>query len=509
MRLGDRTPSSLDRDAWQRHLGSVTPVEDIDLTARGTLVAGWLKAWASRPEEIAIAPVPGGPRVTFEQLHDLSADRAGQLAAFGVGPGDRLVLSLPSSVELIALYVAALRLGATVVPANAAYVERELQAIVTSADPSLVIVEPGRRVEGPLATPDQIAARRAARPVLDRAEPGDPALLCFTSGTTGDPKGVVLSHRNLLASSESVRLSWRWQDADGLLLALPLFHLHGLGVGVNGSLLAGSRMILFDRFDPAGLAEAAAREDATMFFGVPTMYQRLAGILDGDGGATHAIRTLRLLVAGSAALPATLWELIRERTGHEVLERYGMTETVMNVSNLYDGPRVPGAIGHPLPGVEIRLLDRDGTPAITGQGEIALRGENVLRSYWRLGESPVDADGWFRTGDVAHRGDDGLVRIVGRTRELIISGGYNVFPREVEEVLLRHPAVAEAAVFGRPSAEWGEEVVAAVVPSAAVEVAELVAHCRDSLAPYKCPKTVDLRSSLPRNALGKILRSEL
>jgi len=340
-------------------------------------------------------------------------------------------------------------------------------------------------------------------PVLDTAGPGDPAIIGYTSGTTGTPKGAVLSHGNLLASSESVRRAWRWTDADRLVLALPLFHIHGLGVGLQGTLLAGASAVLLPRFDPDGVLDAVAAHDATLFFGVPTMYARLA-----TSARLAELGRLRLCVSGSAPLPPAVFEQLADGSGQRILERYGMTETGMNVSNPYDGERRPGTVGFPLPDVELRL---------DISGEVLLRGPNVFGRYWRLPEDTKAAfteDGWFRTGDIGEHDPDGYLRLVGRARDLIITGGLNVYPREVEDVLREHPAVEDVAVAGVPDPDWGEAVAAWIVPASASRpgppaAGELIAFAADRLARFKCPRRVFLVKSLPRNALGKVLRHEL
>jgi malonyl-CoA/methylmalonyl-CoA synthetase len=335
---------------------------------------------------------------------------------------------------------------------------------------------------------------------LDRAHPRDVALIVYTSGTTGRPKGAPLTHANLLAGAHAVRVAWRWTAADRLALCLPLFHMHGLGVGLHGTLTAGAEALVLPKFDPSAVADAIRAHRATLFFGVPTMYHRLAG-------SPHLadLRALRLAVSGSAPLPAELHEVVARGGGQRVLERYGMTETVMLVSNPYEGERRPGTVGFPLPGVEVRLAPREG-----GTHEIEVTGPNVISGYLNRPDANAEAfteDGWFRTGDLGELDGDGYLRISGRAKELIITGGYNVYPREVEEALRAHPAVADAAVVGMPSAEWGETVVAFVV-SAAGEP-DLVEWCAERLAPYKRPREWRRVDAIPRNALGKVLRHEL
>jgi malonyl-CoA/methylmalonyl-CoA synthetase len=310
----------------------------------------------------------------------------------------------------------------------------------------------------------------------------------------------VLSHGNLLASARAVALAWRWNESDRLLLTLPLFHMHGLGVGINGSLLSGGQIVLRPRFDVADVADRCRRGDISLFFGVPAMYQRLlAAALAQD------LKPVRLIVSGSAPLSPAQSDALAQATGQRPLERYGMTETVMLTSNLIDGPRRPGRVGLPLPGVELRLA---------AGGEVQVRGPNVLAGYDAPGglSRPGDAftdDGWFRTGDLGELDEQGHLRLSGRSKELIITGGFNVHPREVEEALTEFPGVREAAVVGRPSQEWGEAVTAVVVADGPVDAAELRAFAAGRLAAYKVPKVVEFVDVLPRNALGKVLRHEL
>jgi malonyl-CoA/methylmalonyl-CoA synthetase len=294
-----------------------------------------------------------------------------------------------------------------------------------------------------------------------------------------------------------VCLAWRWSAADRLVLALPLFHAHGLCVGLHGTLLAGASAVLLPGFDVGAVLDAAGEHAASLFFGVPTMYHRLA-----QSARAGELRRLRLCVSGSAALPAELHQALAERAGQRVLERYGMTETLMLVSNPYDGERRPGSVGLPLPGVELRL-------AHGSEGEIQVRGPAVFGGYWERSQATADSftGGWFRTGDLASADADGYIRILGRSKELIISGGFNVYPREVEEVLLGHPDVAEVAVLGTPSEEWGEVVTAFVVAAGDRRSAEpLLAYAAEQLAPFKRPRVVHFVDGLPRNALGKVVK---
>ena len=444
-------------------------------------------------------------------LAERSAAIAGRLHRAGLRAGDRLLCSAAPTAGLIATHLAALRMGLVVVPANSAYREAELAHVIGDARPAAVLVDrddaagwihaadPDVLIVGP-----EIDLPEGVPPALDVVDPSAPALIGYTSGTTGRPKGAVLSHRNLLSSVQALRIAWRWTDADRLVLALPLFHMHGLGVGVHGTLVTGASAVVLPRFDAGDVIGAAIDHEATMFFGVPTMYRRL---VDHPEGAR--LRTLRLCVSGSAPLDPELHTEVAQRLGQVVLERYGMTETMMLVSNPFDGERRAGTVGIPLPGVEVDL-DADGGR----EGEIVVSGPNVFAGYWgRRDLDPVtfDEHGRFRTGDIGRFDDEGYLRIVGRSTELIISGGFNVYPREVEDALLADPLVADAAVVGIPSPEWGETVVAFVVPTAGAEPDgdAIIERVRDQLARFKCPREVRFVETLPRNALGKVERYRL
>jgi malonyl-CoA/methylmalonyl-CoA synthetase len=488
---------------WSAHLA---PGVEADLSLGATLPGAWTARWAADPGAEVIA-TPSGRSVTADELEQLTAAAAGRYAAAGLSPRDRIMVSAGASVELVIAYLAALRYGLTVVPANTAYTAVELANLAADAHPKLAVVDDaGRAPDIPSIHPDLAGLPAGTAPPLDGVAPADPALIVYTSGTTGRPKGAVLSHANLLASAHAVRLAWRWTPEDRLALSLPLFHVHGLGVGLHGTLVTGASMLLVPRFEPAAVASAVEDGGCSLFFGVPTMYHRLAGTPQ-----LGALRRLRLAVSGSAPLPAELHDAVRERTGQRILERYGMTETIMLVSNPYDGPRRPGTVGLPLPGVSVRLVPREG-----GVDEIEVAGPNVFSGYLDRPEATAEAftgDGWFRTGDLGVLDEDGYLRISGRAKELIITGGYNVYPREVEDVLRAHPGIADAAVAGRPSAEWGEMVVAYVVPAGAVEVSslerEVAEWCTERLAPYKRPRAWRWIDAVPRNALGKTLRHEL
>ena len=452
-----------------------------------------------------------GAWLSGADLEVATAAGADRLRAAGLAPGDRIVLLSGTSAALVCAYVAALRARLTVVPINPAYTRGEVERVLAAARPAAALVgDPDRRswfggvplVAG--ISLDELTKSGSAEPQIDAPGPDDPALLLYTSGTTGTPKGALLTHGNLLASARAVGIAWRWTPADRLLLTLPLFHMHGLGVGINGSFVAGGQVVLRPAFDAADVAARLSAGGVTMFFGVPAMYQRLA-----SADRLRSLRGLRLIVSGSAPLSAELSGAVAREAGQVPLERYGMTETVMLTSNPLDGPRKPGKVGLPLPGVSVRLSE---------SGEVQVQGPNVLRGYDGGAASGADAeaftaDGWFRTGDLGELDEDGHLRLVGRSKELIISGGFNVYPREVEEVLAAFPGVAEVAVVGRPSEQWGEAVTAIVVPErgdpSTVDGAALRAYAAERLAPYKVPKSVEFTDALPRNALGKVVRGEL
>lgn len=483
---------------WSAHLPP--GVAEVDLLARESLPRAWAEWFARTPDAPAVGEAASGEWLTYGELDALSRAAAGRLHAAGLERGDRVLLSAAASLDLVVAYVAAQRLGLVVVPVNSAYTQREVDHIVGDAGPRGAIVDDPEKARWMAALdvvcgPD-VELPEGEAPPLDLSGRDDLALIAYTSGTTGVPKGAMLSSGNLLASAEAVRVAWRWTPEDRLVLTLPLFHVHGLGVGLHGTLTAGASAVLLPKFDVDAVLDAA--RDASMFFGVPTMYTRLAA-----SDRVGELASLRLCVSGSAPLPAALHETIEQRGGQRVLERYGMTETIMNVSNPYDGERRPGSVGLPLPGVELRLAD---------DGEIELRGPNVFAGYWQRPDATAEAftaDGWFRTGDLGRLADDGYLTIDGRSKELIISGGFNVYPREVEDVLRAHPAVEDVAVAGLPSEEWGETVGAWVVPDGDVTAGDLVAFAADKLAGFKRPRTIRFLDELPRNALGKVVKHEL
>ncbi|HEY3457929.1 MAG TPA: AMP-binding protein [Bryobacteraceae bacterium] len=427
-----------------------------------------------------------------------SDSRSNRLAQFlireGFEPGDRLCVYLANCVEMIDLYLACAKAGIIFVPINILYREREISHILHDAQPrALVSDDPAlggwtrRDLETGMQTSPDV------RPAL-HIDGSSPVGIIYTSGTTGTSKGALLSHNNFAANTRNLVTAWQFTSNDRLLLALPLFHVHGLGNGVHCWLASGCRMRLLERFQHQTIRDTFLDFRPTVFFGVPTMYVRL---LDFDANSAREIGAfMRLFVSGSAPLPAAVLEQFRDLFGHTILERYGMSETLMNMSNPYVGERRAGTVGFPLPGVEARLLN----------GELYLRGPNVFSGYWRREDATRAAfvDGFFRTGDMATCSADGYYTLSGRKSDLIISGGFNIYPREIEEFLQTLPEIAEAAVVGAADPLRGEVPVAYVVPQSPLDEAAILARCRDAMASFKVPRKIMEVEKLPRNALGKI-----
>ncbi|HXN92435.1 MAG TPA: AMP-binding protein [Candidatus Sulfotelmatobacter sp.] len=483
----------------------VVATENVDRVRR-RLRSGSLPDELLKPGRDAV--LRSGDRcLTRDDLRFQAGAVAGGLREAGIGAGDRLALYAASSIDWVIAYLGAQRAGACVVLMNPDYHAAEAGHILADSQPTAVIADRDRAeiVRG-------LGARvialedlpRAEEPAMPPLTPESPAAILYTSGTTGRPKGALLDHGNLLAQGRGAVEVWRWTSRDILVHALPLFHLHGLGMGLHGTLLSGASAT-FVPFAPAAVVAELTRDDAergTMFFGVPSMYQRLCDWLDEH---PTDLSHVRLFVCGSAPLPPALFERCSRLLGQAPVERYGITEGGIVVTNPYDGPRQPGRVGYPFPGVEVRLGELD---------EVLLKGGQVFRGYWRNPDATAEAftsDGFFKTGDIGEIGEDGTLAIRGRLKELIITGGFNVYPREVELVLETHPAVQEVAVAGVPSEKWGEEVTAFVVPSQAAPLveSEIISFAHERLASYKCPKRVVIMDRLPRNAMGKVLRSQL
>ncbi len=451
----------------------------------------------------------GGEQLTFGQIDARSNRMAQLLASRGLRAGDRLCVYLANCVEMIDVFLACVKQGVVFVPINILYKEREIAHILSDAEPRAVVTAahlfPGAL---PVWRPEEMAAE-AANLSCDRpaaALNGDAAAaLVYTSGTTGASKGAILSHNNFAANALNLITCWQISAGDRFLLPLPLFHVHGLGNGLHAWLISGCRMRLLERFEREIAVKQFLDFRPTLFFGVPTIYVRL---LETPADKAREIGGfMRLFVSGSAPLPAQVLEDFHRLFGHVILERYGMTETLMNISNPYAGERRAGTVGFPLPGVSVRLLDQEGQPVPDGKiGELYLRGPNVIAGYWKREDANRAAfvDGYFRTGDLAVRSEDGYYTLQGRRSDLIITGGFNIYPREIEEFLEEQASVAEAAVVGIPDRLRGEVPVAYIVPRGTSDTEALDAACRASLATFKVPRAFIVVDRLPRTAMGKI-----
>src|SRR5215211_2411372 len=465
-----------------------------------------------------------GEEISYQGMRERAEGFDAGLAAWGLRPGERVALFLGNHPDLLAAYVGTHLAGGVVVPVNTQYRRGELRHIFGDAGVRLCLTDEERKSELERTREDLPKLEAVIEAVpgfedflgethsLEMPRGEDLAVIAYTSGTTGRSKGAMLLHRNLVANAEAVCEAWHWTSEDTLLLALPLFHTHGLMVGAHGTFLVGSGAELHRKFDAAAAYDALLRGRVTMFFGVPTMYTRL---LREAGAREERPPPIRLYVSGSAPLSPQAFEDFGRLFGERILERYGMTETVMNLTNPYDGERKPGTVGRPFPGQEARVVDVETRePLADGEiGEIEVRGPNVFPGYWNrpdATEESFDEDGWFATGDLGSVGEDGYFIISGRAKELIISGGYNVYPREVEEALEGCPGVSAVAVVGLPDEEFGEQVAAAVVRNDPGLTEEGVKDfLKDQLASYKKPRQVAFVDELPRNALGKVLKHEV
>jgi malonyl-CoA/methylmalonyl-CoA synthetase len=507
--------------AWRRHLGcAVEPHDLIARLSRGSLPEAFHAMAAAAPERPAL-DVDGSAR-THGELDAAAGRFAALLREHGVAAGDRVLFSAPSSIAMVEAYLGVLRAGATVVLANPSYTRGELHHLasdsgaviaVAAGQARAILAELADELPALQGVVDVETATAEFEPLAAESVDGDQAaLLAYTSGTTGRPKAVPLTHANVLASIRAAMFAWRWTAGDVLVHSLPLFHQHGLS-GVHATLLSGCRAVIAGKFDPEWICRTIASEGGTILLGVPAIYERLTA-WDGIGGTD--LSSLRLVVSGSAPLSPALAARVERTLGQIPLERYGTTESGLDVSNPYGGPRRPGTVGIPLPGIEMRVVGDAGDELPDGDdGEIVVRGPQVFGGY--AGDETAVADsfypgGWFRTGDIGNVDPaDGYVSITGRAKELIISGGMNVYPREIELVLEDFDPVARAVVVGVPSERWGEEVVAAVVGNGGEEIVEeaVLEFVRDRLAPYKRPKRVVVVERLPTNEMGKVLRSEV
>jgi malonyl-CoA/methylmalonyl-CoA synthetase len=468
--------------------------------------------------------VPGGPVIDYDRLADESARIANVLVEAGCRPGDRVAVQVDKHWQVLPLYLATLRAGLTYLPLNTAYQRAELDYFFGDATPRVIVCGPGRLgVIETLARGAKVLtldagggelgdrARRASNAfaVVERA-PDDLAAIVYTSGTTGRSKGAMITHRNLASNALTLVDAWGFTRGDVLLHALPIYHVHGLFVAIHCALLSGSRMLWLPKFDAREVASLLPR--ASVMMGVPTFYTRLLAE-PSFGRATCA--GVRLFVSGSAPLLPETFRAFEERTGHRILERYGMTETGMNASNPLDGRREPGTVGPPLPGIAIRVVDATGAACAPGTiGDIQIRGPNVCAGYWNQPDKTAEsmtADGWFRTGDLGAFDTNGYLAISGRAKDMIISGGLNVYPKEIEERIDALPGVEESAVIGLPDPDFGEAVVAVVIARAGHSLSEasVIASLRGEIATYKVPKRVLFTTELPRNAMGKVQKNLL
>ncbi len=483
---------------------------------------------------VETADTPKPLQYSWRDLERGSAMFANLLGSLGLPEGSRVAVQTEKSVEALMLYLAVLRAGYVFLPLNTAYQDSEIEYFIGNAEPAVVVCS-GKN----FGWVSKIAFKAGTANVftlnddrsgslLDRAaaqsdqhtpavrQADDLAAILYTSGTTGRSKGAMLTHANLLSNARVLKDYWGWRPGDVLIHALPIFHVHGLFVALHGALLNGSKMIWFSKFDPK--ATIARFAEASVFMGVPTLYVRL---LHESALTREACKHMRLFVAGSAPLLAETFNDWEARTGHRIVERYGMSETVMLTSNPYldanggAAARRAGTVGFALPGVHVRVHDEKGQPCRSGEvGGIEVKGPNVFKGYWRMPEKTAEeftTDLWFKTGDVGKIDEDGRVSIVGRNKDLIISGGYNVYPAEIEGHINDMPGVAESAVVGVPHPDFGEGVVAVVVgkPGAAVDTAAIVTTLKGRIANFKVPKFVFVVNELPRNAMGKVQKNLL
>jgi malonyl-CoA/methylmalonyl-CoA synthetase len=483
----------------------------------------------NRPGDRISVISPDGSTLSYDDVLAKTASYAAAIQAAGVKPGDRVAAQVDKSNEALFLYLGCVRAGAMFLPLNMAYTAAELAYFIGDAEPALVVATPGQR-ETMAGLAEKTAARvetlgshgEGTLPALAAAAdasawqdvgrgPDDLAAVLYTSGTTGRPKGAMLSHENLRSNAEALVEAWRFTPDDVLIHALPIFHTHGLFVATNVTLMAGGSMIFLPKFSPAEVLGWMPK--ATALMGVPTFYTRM---LDDPGLTREAAAKMRLFISGSAPLLADTHRAFRERTGHAILERYGMTETGMNTSNPYDGERIPGSVGRPLTGVSVRVTEPEtGIPLEREQiGMIEVRGPNVLSGYWKKPEATKQSfrdDGFFITGDLGKIDAKGYVWILGRGKDLVITGGFNVYPKEVELEIDALAGVNESAVIGVPHRDFGEAVVAVVVAEkgASLDEAAMIAELKHRLAGYKVPKRVMLVDDLPRNTMAKVQKNVL
>lgn len=477
----------------------------------GNLYALLSSRFSAAPEAIAIE-LEDGTTYRYADLDAESARYANLLTGLGLKPGDRVCVQVEKSVQAVFLYLGCLRAGLVYLPLNTAYQESEIRYFVGDAEPAAAFCAPTARGFDAVPHRLQLGASAGASTSFRTvdSQPDDLACIVYTSGTTGRAKGAMVTHGNLCSNALALHEFWKFRPGDVLLHCLPLFHVHGLFVALHTALLNASRIILLPRFDAGQVLERLPR--ATVFMGVPTYYVRLLA----DARLTsQTCASMRLFVSGSAPLLAETFTEFERRTGHAILERYGMTETGMNTSNPYEGERRAGTVGMPLPGVSVRIADAADRPLPPGEiGGIQVRGPNVMPGYWRLPQRRAEdfaPDGFFRTGDLGRFDADGYLSIVGREKDLVISGGYNVYPKEIEMLIDEMPGVAESAAFGVPHPDFGEALNVAIVskPGAKLDGSEVIAYVKARLANFKVPKRVIFLPELPRNAMGKVMKNRL
>jgi malonyl-CoA/methylmalonyl-CoA synthetase len=471
---------------------------------------------------------PGGSQHSYGDIDRLSAEFAATLIEVGVNAGDRVVVQVDKSPPAVALYLACLRIGAVYVPLNTAYTSAEVAYFLGDAVPALFVCRPdpveqlsaiakqagvattltlGDSLDGSFA---DMAQKLSPLNELTMLDPDDVAAMLYTSGTTGRSKGAMLTLDNLASNAITLHEYWGFRPGDVLLHALPIFHVHGLFVALHCAMLNASKVIFLPKFDTAEVRKLLT--DATLMMGVPTFYTRL---LDCEDFGREECRHIRLFISGSAPLTEQTFEAFEQRTGHKILERYGMTETSMITSNPLNGERVAGTVGYALPGIEIRVADGTGTPLPPGTvGSVELKGPNVFKGYWQMPEKTAQefhADGFFITGDLGSLAEDGRLSLVGRSKDLIISGGYNIYPKEIEVIIDEVPGVLESAVIGIPHSDLGESVVAVVVPDKENPATEesISKVTGSQLAVFKQPRRIILVDELPRNTMGKVQKNIL
>ena len=530
---GSVTPERTAKTGREDRLRMTSRKDNDPMPTDHNLFSALRRAFPPDLDATAIETADGGEALfySWRDLDRATAKIANLIASLELPAGARIAVQTEKSVEALMLYLAVLRAGLVYLPLNTAYQSSEIEYFIANAEPSVVVCS-GKN----FGWVSKIAFRAGTAHVFtlnddrtgslleraahhgDRHTPApkgadELAAILYTSGTTGRSKGAMLTHGNLLSNALTLKDYWCWKSGDVLIHALPIFHVHGLFVASHGALLNGSKMIWFGKFDAR--AVIARLPEATVFMGVPTLYVRLLAEPAFD---REACCRMRLFVSGSAPLLIETFNAFRERSGHTILERYGMSETVMLSSNPCDpehGERRGGTVGFALPGVGLRVMDEAGRPCAAGEiGAIEVRGPNLFKGYWRMPEKTAEeftADGWFKTGDVGKVDAGGVVTIVGRSKDLIITGGYNVYPAEVEGTLNDLPGVAESAVIGAPHPDFGEGVVAVVVakPGAALSAAELIGALKTSIANFKVPKHLFVVAELPRNTMGKVQKNLL